>query len=167
MAIAQQEKKQQEQPPAPQPGPEHSHLKAQEGTWDCVCIAADGKRSKAISTSKMECGGLWLVSDFKGEFDGKPFQGKGLDSYDPATKKYVGVWVDSMVTKPMLIEGTRDAATKTTTSIGEAPGPDGKPMKIRFISKEVDNDHHTFEMYMIGADGKDTKMMTIEYTRQK
>jgi hypothetical protein len=165
--IAQEKKKEQQQPPAPQPGPEHSHLAAQAGTWDCVVTGADGKKSKAVSTSRMECGGLWLVSDFKGDMDGKPFQGRGLDSYDPAKKKYVGVWVDSMVTTPLFFEGTRDAATKTTTSTCECPGPDGKPMKMRAVSKEIDNDHATFEMYMTGPDGKEAKMMTIDYTRRK
>jgi hypothetical protein len=165
-AQAQQEKKQEEFTPA-QPGPEHSHLKAQEGTWDCVVTGPDGKKTKAVSVNKMELGGLWLVSDFKGEMDGKPFQGKGLDTYDAAKKKYIGIWVDSMMTQPMIFEGTRDPATKTQTSLGECTGPDGKPMKMKGVTKEIDRDHTVFEMYNIGADGKEMKMMTIEYTRRK
>ena len=163
MATAQQE----QQPPSPKPGPEHARLKAMEGTWDAVTIMADGKKSKAESTFKMECGGLWLASDFRGEFEGKPFQGKGLDTYDPAKKKYIGVWVDSMLTTPLFMEGTYDEKAKMTTQTCESPGPDGKPMKMKCLSKEIDTNHHTFEMYMIGPDGKETKTMTIEYTRRK
>src|SRR5438445_4499973 len=141
-------------PPSPKPGPEHMHLKSMEGAWDAIVTThQDGKKAKAEATYKMECGGLWLVSDFQGEFEGAKFQGKGLDGYDPAKKKYVGVWVDSMITSPMLIEGTYDASTKTTTQTGEAPGPDGKPMKMKLVTKMPDNNHQTFEMYMIGADG--------------
>lgn len=158
---------QQSPPPAPKPGPEHAQLKTLEGTWDTVMTVADGKKSKGVAIYKMECGGFWLTSDYKGDFEGAPFQGKGLDGYDPAKKKYVGVWVDSMLTVPMIMEGTRDESTKTTTMTGEAPGPDGKPMKMKGVTKETDNNHMTFDMYMTGPDGKETKGFTIEYTRRK
>lgn len=156
-----------QQQPTPKPGPEHSHLKSLEGTWDAVITSADGKKSKGEAVYTMECGGLWLASDFKGEVEGTKFHGKGLDGYDPLKKKYVAVWVDSMITVPLVIEGTRDEATKTTTQTCECPGPDGKLMKMKMITKMPDNNHQTFEMYMIGADGKETKSMTIDYTRRK
>jgi uncharacterized protein DUF1579 len=162
--TAQQE---QQHPPAPKPGPEHAEMKKLEGTWDTVTTMADGKTSKGEATYKMECGGLWLTSDFKGDFQGAAFQGKGMDSYDPAKKKYVAVWVDSMMTAPLIMEGTHDKSTKTTTMSGEAPGPDGKPMKMKGVTKFTDDDHMTFEMYMPGPDGKEAKMMTIVYTRRK
>lgn len=154
-------------PPLPQPGPEHARLKKMEGIWDAVVTEQDGKKSKGEFVYKMECGGLWLCSDFKGQFAGQPFHGKGMDSYDPATKKYVGVWVDSYMTSPLRYEGTYDEKTKTATSIGECNGPDGKPMKARMVTKTIDDDHETFEMYITGPDGKETKVSTIEYTRRK
>jgi Protein of unknown function (DUF1579) len=158
---------QQSPPSAPTPGPEHTRLKKLEGAWDAVMTEPDGKKTKGEMTYKMECGGLWLTSDFKGEHMGKPFHGKGLDSYDPAKKKYVGVWVDSWITNPLIMEGTYDEKTKTGTSIGECNGPDGKPMKMRMVTKTIDDDHETFEMYMTGPDGKETKGATIDYTRRK
>ncbi|HMC09854.1 MAG TPA: DUF1579 domain-containing protein [Pirellulaceae bacterium] len=158
---------QQSSPPAPTPGPEHARLKKMEGTWDAVMTEPDGKKTKGEMNYKMECGGLWLASDFKGEHMGKPFHGKGLDSYDPAKKKYVGVWVDSWITSPLHMEGTYDEKTRTATSTGECNGPDGKPMKMRMVSKTIDDDHETFEMYMTGPDGKETKGATIDYTRRK
>src|SRR5439155_2660987 len=164
LTVAQQEQK---PPPAPKPGPEHAHLKTIEGTWDTLMTMPDGKKSKGQAIYKMECGGLWLTSEFKGEFEGADFQGRGLDGYDPAKKKYVSVWVDSMTTVPMFMEGTRDESTKTVTQTGESPGPDGKPMKMKGVSKEIDNDYMTFELYVTGPDGKEAKMMTIAYTRRK
>jgi len=165
--AAAQEAKKQEMPPPPQPGPEHRKLKELEGAWDAIVTGMDGKKTKAEATYKMELGGLWLTSDFRGEMDGKPFQGKGMDTYDPAKKKHIGVWADSMMTVPLVLEGTRDESTKTTTTSGEAPGPDGKPMKMKGVTKEIDKDHMTFELYAPGPDGKEAKMMTIEYTRRK
>ena len=66
-------------------------------------------------TYKMEVGGLWLTSTFDGELGGMKFSGRGFDSYDPAKKKYVAVWMDSMSTSPMTMEGTHDKEKKTTT----------------------------------------------------
>src|SRR5262245_54137582 len=85
----------QESPPAPTPGPEHARLKKLEGAWDAVVTEQDGKKTKGEMHYKMVAGGLWLSGNFKGEHMGKPFEGVGLDSYDSAKKKYVGVWVDS------------------------------------------------------------------------
>jgi hypothetical protein len=158
---------QQSSPPPPTPGPEHARLKKLEGAWDAIMTTPDGKKSKGEMLYKMECGGLWLTSDYKGEHEGKPFHGKGFDTYDPATKKHVGVWIDSMITSPLRTEGTYDEKTKTSTCMGECTGPDGKPMKMKMVTKTIDDNHETFEMYMIGPDGKETKGAVIEYTRRK
>ena len=151
--------------PEVKPGPEHKMLAETAGNWNCLCKMADGSESKGVSTAKMECGGLWLVSSFEGEFGGVKFQGRGLDSYDPQKKKFVAVWVDSMTTSPMMLEGTYDEKTKTMTMTGEAKMPDGTLAKHRMVTKYKDKDHHTFEMFMTLPDGKEQSMMTIEYTR--
>ena len=153
----------------PKPGPEHAHLKSLEGMWDAEMIMADGAKSKGVATYKMECGGLWLASDYQGEFGGQKFAGRGLDSYDLKKKKYVGVWVDSMVTRPMFVEGDRDDKTNTTTLTGDSPegGPDGKPLKVKLVTKMPDADHMNFEFFMVGPDGKDTSAFKINYTRRK
>jgi hypothetical protein len=150
----------------PGPGPEHEALKRHEGEWIATVKSPEGD-SKGTMTSKVECGGLWLASDFRAEFGGMPFHGRGFDGYDPVKKKYVSVWVDSMSTRPMLLEGTMDAAKKTLTMIGEGPGPDGKPVKYKNVTHFPDADHQTFTMHMVDADGKETKMFTIEYVRKK
>ena len=149
----------------PQPGPEHEMLKETAGEWTCLCKMSDGAESKGVSTSKMECGGLWLVTNFEGDFGGMKFQGKGLDSYDAKKKKFVGVWVDSMTTTPMSLEGTYDEKTKMLTMTGEAKMPDGTLAKHRMVTKYTDKDHHSFEMFMTMPDGKEMSMMTIDYTR--
>ena len=65
----------------PKPGKEHDHLKRLVGTWD-----AETESGKGTMTYKMGLGGLWLIGDFEGEFGGMKFQGKFLDTYDPATR---------------------------------------------------------------------------------
>ncbi len=150
------------QPPAA-PGPEHDVLKKLVGTWDTT-MKMEGMESKGTCVYKMDLGGLWLASQFEGEIGGMKFSGRGYDSYDPAKKKYVGVWLDSMMPSVMTMEGTYDAAKKTMTMEGSAPGPDGKVEKMKAVSVMPDADTIDFKMYM--GDGK-TLAFSILYKRKK
>ena len=157
-----------EQPQFAKPGPEHAELKKLEGTWDAVMKMAEAPEPMpGVSIYKMECDGMWLASDFKMDVPGFKFTGKGLDGYDQNKKKYVGIWVDSMSSAPMVMEGTHDEATNTTTMTGEGPGHDGKLQKFKTVTKVADDDHMHFEMFMVGDDGKETSAFTIDYTRRK
>jgi hypothetical protein len=157
-----------EQPAAAKPGPEHAELKRLEGTWDAVMKMAEvPEPMPGVAVYKMECDGMWLASDFKMDVPGFKFQGKGLDGYDQHKKKFVSIWVDSMSSAPMTMEGTHNPASKTTTMTGEGVGQDGKPEKFKTVTKVTDADHMRFEMFMIGADGKETSAFTIDYTRRK
>jgi hypothetical protein len=147
----------------PKPGPEHEMLKKMVGIWDAT-MKFGGMESKGVSVYKMELGGLWLTSTFEGDIGGMKFTGKGLDSYDAAKKKYVAVWVDSMSTVPMLMEGTHDKAKNTTTMTGEGPGMDGKLTKYKAVSEMKDDNTMLFSMYM--ADDKEPAF-TITYKRRK
>jgi hypothetical protein len=152
----------------PKPGPQHEMLKDGEGTWDAVAKGPEeGPPMKGSATAKMVCGGLWLASEFKMDFGGQQFEGRGLDGYDLDKKKFVSVWIDSMSTAPILFEGDYDQASKTMTMTGQGKGPDGKPAKFKSIFKVRDKDHQTFQMFVAGPDGKDNLMMTIEYSRKK
>jgi hypothetical protein len=161
----------QEGPMPPKPGPEHEILKDMEGTWDTVMTMAgapkDAPASKGKTVSKMEIGGLWLTSKFEGDFAGAKFEGRGIDGYDQTKKKYTAMWVDSMTTTPLILEGTYDAKAKSLTMIGDFSGPDGKPAKFKIKSVIKDKDHHTSTMSMIGEDKMEQEMFSIEYTRKK
>jgi hypothetical protein len=147
----------------PKPGPEHDVLKALEGTWEST-LKAGGQESKGTVTYKMDLGGFWLTGAMDSEMFGAKFSGKSLESYHPAKKKYVSVWVDSMSTAPVIMEGTYDKEKKTMTMAGEGPGMDGKPMKYRSVTTMPDKD--TVEMTMWIGDGKDPTF-TVAYKRKK
>jgi hypothetical protein len=147
----------------PKPGPEHEILKKMEGNWD-LTMKFGGMESKGTVTYKMDLGGLWLVSSLESELFGQKFSGRGMDSYDPAKKKYVGLWVDSMSTSPMIMEGTYDKEKKTLTMAGEGPGMDGKPTKYKSVSVMPDDDTINVTMYI--GDGTDPAF-TIVYKRKK
>jgi hypothetical protein len=145
------------------PGPEHKVLKKMEGSWDTTMKFGD-MESKGTMTYKMDLGGLWLVGSLESDLGGQKFSGKGLDTYDPAKKKYVGYWFDSMSTTPLAMEGTYDAEKKTMTMVGEGPGQDGKPAKWKSVSTMPDDDTISMSMYV--GDAKEP-MFTVTYKRKK
>ncbi|MFO0967341.1 MAG: DUF1579 domain-containing protein [Gemmataceae bacterium] len=149
----------------PEPGPEHAMLKAQEGEWDAIAKSPAGD-SKGKLSVKMALNGLWMLEHYEGEAGGVKFEGRGMTSYDPKTKKYVNVWVDSMVTRPMVTEGTFDKAKKTLTFKGEMPTPDGK-MATATIAIQYKDANTKVLTLSAGAEGKDMQMVQITYTRRK
>jgi hypothetical protein len=155
-------------PEFPKPTAEHERLRQMAGTWDaavkCHFMQQEGKGEYRAA---IDLGGFFLVTEFKGELAGKPFQGRGLTGYDPFKKKYVGTWVDSMSPGIYNAEGAFDPSGKVFTETLEGPCPEGKPMRMRAVTQIKGNDHMHFQMHMRGDDGKETLMMEIAYTRKK
>jgi hypothetical protein len=147
----------------PKAGPEYDILKKHVGTWTTT-MNIGGTESKGTATFSMELGGLWLSGTMEAELFGQKFSGKGMDSYDATKKKYVSIWVDSMSTSPVLMEGTYDADKKTLSMEGTGPGEDGKPQKYKSTSTFKDDD--TFVMTMSMGDSKDSTF-TVTYKRKK
>src|SRR5262245_21241140 len=84
------------------PGPEHALLKEAVGTWDTSIKVPSGDTSKGTCICTVGLNGLWLFESFKGEVAGMQYEGRGATSYDPAKKKFVNIWIDSMSASPML-----------------------------------------------------------------
>lgn len=151
---------------APKPGAEHAVFKHFEGTWDAA-VTMMGQKSKGTQTDVVGCGGLYLITDFKGDMGGMPFHGHGIVGWDAAKKSYVTVWVDGMTSKIEIVDSKWDEKAKTMTTMREGPGPDGQPTKTKEVHTVVDADRHTFVMTSPGPEGKDMEILKIEYTRKK
>jgi hypothetical protein len=155
----------------PKPGPEHEALKQLAGNWDAKikCTTPDGEVSESTGTytAKIDVGGYFLVTDFKGKMMGMDFQGHGINGYDPYKKKYTGTWVDSMSPALYSVEGEFDKAGKLFTEKMEGPAPDGTPMKFRMTTEIKDPNTLVQKMYMQGPDGKEMLGMETTYTRKK
>jgi hypothetical protein len=155
--------------PMPKPGPEHKVLEVLEmdaGAWEAtvemsMAPGAPPAVSKGTETNTMGCGGLCLISDFKSTMMGQPFHGHGTTTWDPAMKKYVGTWTDSMSQGISIGETSYDAVTKTATGFMEGPGMDGKRVKSKAVVQYKDANTRVMTMYMPGPDGKEVQMMKI------
>ncbi|MEO8431712.1 MAG: DUF1579 domain-containing protein [Acidobacteriota bacterium] len=153
------------------PGAEHKMLADMAGTWDAkvrmwMKPGAPPEESAGTSEATSIMGGRYLEEKFTGTAMGQPFTGQGITGYDNVQKKYVSTWADSMSTGIMTSTGRADG-NKMTMSGQMADPMTGKMSNIKQVMTMTDNDHHKFEMWAAGPDGKSFKMMEIEYTRKK
>jgi hypothetical protein len=163
----------QQMPPMPKPGPEHEILKMDVGTWDASVEIFPGPgappmTSKGVEVSTIGCGGMCLITDFKGELmPGMAFQGHGIMTWDAVKKKYAGSWTDSMSTGLAMTEGIYDAASKKATGSMEGPNMTGEIVKSRTVTEYPAADSRVMTAYTRGPDGKEMQSMRITYTRRK
>ena len=155
------------------PGPEHEKLKEMAGKWDAEVTfqmdpAAPPQTSKGTMTNEPILDGRFVSQEFKGDFMGSPFTGLGLLGFDKMKGKYTSYWTDSMSTAVVMAEGEADPSGKTITYSGTYDCPITQQKKTsRQVVTIQDKDHHTFEAFEKGPDGKEIKSMTIKYTRAK
>lgn len=159
-------------PPMPKPGPEHQIFKDDVGTWDAVVEVfmpgAPPMTSKGVETNTIGCGGLCLITDFKGEMmPGTSFEGHGVSTWDPAKKKYVGSWTDSMSRGLGISEGAWDAANRTMTGWMEGPDMTGATTKMKSVGEYKADGSRIFTVYGPPANGQEPMTMRITYTRRK
>jgi len=163
----------QQPPPMPTPGPEHAVFKMDVGTWDAVVEAspipgAPPAKSKGVEVNTLGCGGLCLISDFKGEVMPKvAFHGHGVATWDASKKVYRGSWTDSMSRGLMVGESTWDAAKKKVTGTMEGPDMTGQVVKMRSEVQYTSATSRVMTAYAAGADGKETQVLKITYTKRK
>ena len=157
-----------------QPGENHKVLDAIAGKFNAkVTMWMEPGKEPEVSTGVTEntwvYGGRFLQQKYTGTFQGQPFEGTGIVGYDNVKKEYISIWYDSMMTGIMSSAGQYDAATKTLTEKGtvSCPMSGQKDMPMRTALTITDNDHHVYDSYAPGPDGKEMKGMSIAYERVK
>ena len=162
----------QQGPPMPKPGAEHKLLTQDAGTWDAAVEmhAEPGKppmKSKGVEVNTIGCSELCLVTTFKGDMGGMPFEGAGVTTYDPKKQKYIGSWTDSMSAGLSVGESTYDAKSKKWTGTMEGPDMSGNITKARSETIVTAAGTRVFTLFTPGPDGKEAPMLKITYTRRK
>ena len=154
------------------PGEAHKALEPLVGKWNYTAKfwmmpEAKADESTGTSESSMIYGGRFLKQEVKGMWNGQPFEGMGYTGYDNIRGEYISIWIDGMATGIMKASGQYDAASKTFNLSGSnsCPLTGEKDRQGRSETKIADNDHNTYSSYAAGPDGKEFKMMEIEYTR--
>lgn len=153
---------------------EHKVLARYEGTWDGTVKSfaagpdAEPMVSKATEVNTVLPGGLWMVSKFDGDFGGMKFEGRGQFGYDPAKKKYIGSWIDSLSPTMSILEGSYDPKTRTMTYTGDGTSAEGIKYTQKMVTTTRDDGSRVFTLYMKIDGAKDeAKFMEIAYQKRK
>jgi len=154
------------------PGEHHEHLAKLVGQWqvrikmfppeeDAVPI-----ESRGMVVNTMVMGGRFLQADYKGEFMRQKVLGMGLDGYDSAKKKHVGIWVDDMATALNYFEGecSDDGKVMTMYSTGVDP-QSGQAVTFRGVTTIKSTSMFTYEQSMKMGDGEFVSAMQAIYTK--
>ena len=155
------------------PGDGQKKLEPLVGTFDArVRMWMDPSRppddSTGTSVNTWVLGDRFVQTKYEGVFLGEAFNGVGYTGYDNVTKKYEGTWMDTGSTAIMTSVGSIDAAGKVISMKATTSDPaTGKVTTADQKITIVDNDHHSIEMWGKAPDGKNFKMMEIQYTRKK
>ncbi len=157
------------------PGAAHKPLDVCVGKWETsTSIWASGADkpptvTKGTAEFKWILGGRFLQEDMQGQMMGQPYSGFGITGYDNFNKKYTMFWVDNSSTASFTADGTVDGTGKIFTYYGKMDEPmTGEHGKtVKYVSRVVDANKHTFEIFDLSRPEPDTRMVEITYTRAK
>jgi hypothetical protein len=145
----------------------HAEINKLVGRWDAVTrmtmpgMPTSEEKGKEINSAV--CNGLWVWSDFQGTMMGQPFEGHALIGYDPAKKKVVSYWVDSMNAAMTESAGTLDPKTRSLTATGTTYDPTGQKIPTKEVSAWQDD--HTRTLRMTMGEGEQACTLEIDFKR--
>jgi len=154
------------------PGEAHKMMANEEGNWNCdmtFWMGPDAPPQKETSSCeiKMILDGRYQQSTYTGNMMGMPFEGISTVAYDNATNEYVSTWIDNMGTGMMVMRGTYNGNTRTTTLNGTMVDPVTKTVKeVRELYDIVDENTRKMQMFETPKGGKKYKSMEIIMTRK-
>lgn len=148
------------QTPAPEPEPEHAWLQQLVGEWDIEneIVPAPGQPAMKCQghESVRAVGGFWIVSHLSSSAGGESMQAVLTLGYDPATKRYVGTWIDSSNSFLWKYDGALDAERKVLTLEAEGPNPMDhfKTARFRDITEFKSPDERVLRSQIQQANGE-------------
>lgn len=151
------------------PAPEHALFEPFVGEFRAtVAMWCGGEGEPMTSTGTMTnrliLGGKFIEHDYSD--DAGMFQGKGYWGFNAVDKRWEGVWVDSMCSFMLIDQGAHDPGSNTWEMSGSMTDPmGGGKVARRSVVRQIDNDHHTMEMYHTPEGASEFMVMKIEYTR--
>jgi hypothetical protein len=128
--------------------------------------AADPIVSEGKAQGFMAFEGRFLKENMAGENAGMPFMGENTLAYNTVDKSWDMSWIDNMGTGIMYGTGKREGETLDFICTFPSMFEQGDDT-FRIHREVVDKDHHTYTMYTVDKQGKESKWMFIEYVRVK
>jgi hypothetical protein len=149
----------------------HEFLKQLVGEWNVTSRGwmAPGQAplvTESKAKAELILGGRFLMWRIQGTMFGQLFESVQIVGYDNRQKKYVTFWIDSTSTAFYMMEGTRQGNVMSDTGLWPDPVIGGRE-KVRDVLTVVGPDEFTFELFMVGADGKEFKSIENRCIRNK
>jgi hypothetical protein len=156
------------------PGEHHKHLQHLVGDWTYsskmwMAPGQPAMESNGTIHADSILGGRYVLSVYKGDMMGQPFEGHSTDGYDNTTGKYVSSWVDNMGTGIMNSTGSCDTPCKVVTMNSEPmfDPMSGKKMASKEVITWADDNNFKFEMFAVDpAGGPTMKVMEVAAKRK-
>lgn len=158
---------------AGKPGAQHKQLEKYVGDWTYslkmwMDPSAAPMELSGTMHAESQLGGRHVVSVWKGDFMGAPFEGHALEAYDNVAGQYVNTWVDNQSTGIIYTTGTASEDGKSITYSGEMLDPVSKQKSAtRSVVTWISVDSFKNESFYADPTGKMVPSMVIVATRKK
>jgi hypothetical protein len=155
------------------PEREHRWLQKLVGEWTSrveTATESGEAQMRTGSTSVRALGGLWIVVEGDGTMGGRPSTNMMSLGYNPKTKKFVGVFISSVVAFLWPYEGELDASGRSLHLDFEGPDTTGNTegsVSYRDVVEVVDDEHWVLRAYAKGEDGSWSELKRTDYQRVK
>lgn len=153
------------------PGDEHKKMEDYAGEWDVetkmwMVPGTEAMPGTAEAKSHLILGGRYLLTEYKSDFMGMPYEGFLVQGYSNLQNQNFSIWMDSMGTVPSIAWGQRDdtGTLETTGTMVDVMTPGGRP--TRSIGKDHGKDQFSYDMYDSLPDGSEWKVMELVYSRK-
>jgi hypothetical protein len=136
------------------------------GEWDVeLSVTPPGNAPANHTTGRATTrllGGRWLVTDYRTD---QGFEGHGVWGWDPSLGKYVGTWVDPMLSSPARSVGTWDPDTRTMTFQVETTH-EGRTIRYRETTTTLADGSLEYKNLIPVPDGTEHQMIRSVYRRR-
>lgn len=154
------------------PGSEHKKLEPMIGAFRCnVRMRMSPDQQWTESTGSADArwiyDGRFVESNYRGTFNGQPFEGRSLTGYDNAQDRYVQSWSDNFSTGlAPIAQGTMDEGGRSLTFRSEMKCPfTGERVKMREVTTFEGTGKYRMDSYKTQGDADEFHTMSIEFVR--
>ncbi len=149
------------------PQKEHEWLQQLVGEW--TYTSGEGESKFEGSETIRSLGGRWIVAEGKGVMpDGAPAETIMSLGFDPATNRYTGTWIGSMLSYLWVYDGELDEAKRRLTLKCDGPSmsDDGSMAKYEDVVEIISPNERLLRARTQGEDGVWKEFMTMRYLRK-